>query len=79
MQTKFKIHDEIHFMENNKPQSGKIKGISTYEGNIKALHFEREVVKDKILVCYHCGPYISVDEQNAFASKEELQKSLFAE
>ncbi|MES2382821.1 MAG: hypothetical protein V4538_17370 [Bacteroidota bacterium] len=71
IETKFNIGDEIHFIENKKACSSKIRGIKI------------EVVSNVIiLTTYLCNKdeesnvNCKVEAQNAFASKAELLKSL---
>ena len=45
----FKIGDEIYFLKNNEIQLKTISGISTYEGTIKELYFNKEIKEGDVL------------------------------
>ncbi len=75
--SKFKIGDTIHYMESNKPKSSEIKGIGKFEGNIEMSSFKKSLGEGIIDTVYYTGFYNSVDEANAFGTKEELQQSIF--
>lgn len=71
--SKFKIGEEIFYMETNIPKKSIIKGISRYEGDCEVLTGSTRRVKegDQLFV-YHLGGYSVIEEKDAYASKEEL-------
>lgn len=75
--SKFKIGDTIHYMESNKAQQKEIKGISRYEGKVELSSLKIDAAEGKTVTKYHTGFFESVDEENAYATKEELQQSVF--
>jgi len=77
--SKFKIGQEIFFVENNLPKKSEIKGIAIYEGKCEAYNFTKEAESGKTLIVYHTGGYSSVEEKNAYSSKEELIESFSKE
>lgn len=75
--SKFEIGEEIFFMEFNQPKKAAVIGISNLEGKVKFTGIEVDNQQGVITTYYHVGSYSSVEEKNAYSSKEELQKSLF--
>ena len=80
MKSKFKIGDEIFFMNYSTPAKGTVEGISFVVGKHEtASRSKREGTFDKPSIEYYLGGYTTVDEAAVFASKEELQDDLFKE
>lgn len=77
MKTNFKIGDIIYFINNNEVKKEKITGIAIYQGDIKSLYNEKNVKKGDYLVEYHCGPYVTVTEDKAYKTSDELKLSIF--
>lgn len=77
--SKFKIGDEIHYMECNKPKCSIVKGIARYEGTVKGIRTEEHIIKEnEQKVVYHFDNYDQVAEVDAFSTVEELKTSLFS-
>ena len=79
METKFKIEEEVFFMNYDKPSKGVITGIAIVYGDFKDSSFERKGTTEKPSISYSIeGSFTSIEEHKVFATKEELQNSLFA-
>lgn len=79
MKSKFNIGDEIFFMKYNEPSKAVVKGIAFIIGEFEeSSSFKRIGTEEKPSVNYNVGMYSSIEESKAFATKEELQKNLFA-
>ncbi len=78
MESKFKIGDEIYFMSYTRPTKGKIEGIAFVVGKFNNSVFKKTGTHENPSITYHTGGYDTVDEGNAYATKEELQIALFA-
>lgn len=75
--SKFKIGDTIHYMASNKAEAKEIKGISTIQGTVEVSAFKKTVPEGVIAISYHTGFYETIEEENAYATREELQQSVF--
>ena len=79
METKFKKGTEVFFMNYSTPAKGIIKGIAVIDGDFKDSSFERKGTTEKPSISYSIeGSFTSMEEHKVFATKEELQNSLFA-
>lgn len=76
MLEKFKVGDEIWFMESNKPKSEIVKGIAVFNGHCKTLHDDVDA-SEIVIVRYYYDSWGYVNHSNVFATKEELKDSLF--
>lgn len=77
METKFKIGDEIFYMKYSEPAKGIIKGIAFVIGEFEDSSFKRKAVDGKPSITYSVGSYVTIEEANAFSTKDELQNYLF--
>ena len=77
MESKFKIGDEIFFMDYATPSKGIIKGICFVEGEFDNSSFKRKSEDGTFAISYSAGPYTTIDEEKSFATKEELKANLF--
>lgn len=75
--TKFKIGDEIFFMDYKEPKKETIKGIAIVHSEFKTTGFEAKQDENGPAVLYHTGGYSMIPEGSAFASKEEMIASVF--
>ena len=71
--SKFKIKQEVYFMDFSTPSKGKIKGIATIEGDLIMGGLNKS---NQVIYAVE-GCYSSLDEDKLFTSKEELNKHLF--
>lgn len=78
MKSKFKIGDEIYYMNYAEPTKGTIKGIAFVIGAFSESSFKRTGLEDSPTVVYSTGGYSAIDENKAFATKEELQNEVFS-
>jgi hypothetical protein len=78
METKFKIDEEVFFMNYDKPSKGIIKGIAVIYGKFKDGALERNGTEKPSINYSIENNYNSVEEHKLFSSKEELQESLFS-
>lgn len=78
MKSKFKIGDEVYYMNYSEPEKGKIKGIAFVFGEFTESSFKRTGSLDSPTVVYSTGSYFAIDEDKLFATKEELQNALFS-
>ena len=78
METKFKIEEEVFFMNYDKPSKGVITGIAIVYGDFKDSSFERKGIIEPSVNYSIAGSYSSIEEHKVFATKEELQNSLFS-
>lgn len=78
MKSKFKIGDEIFYMNFSEPSKGIIKGIAFVIGEFSESSFKRKGLENNPAVIYSTGDYSAIDENKAFATKEELQSVLFS-
>ena len=78
MESKFKIGDEIFYMNYSEPAKGIIKGIAFVIGDFQESSFKRTGLENNPAVIYSTGSYSAIDENKAFATKEELQNDLFS-
>lgn len=73
MKSKFNIGTEIFYMNYDKPTKGTIKGISFVIGKFK----NDEGTPENPAINYSMSEYETISENKAFATKEDLKKSLF--
>lgn len=78
MKSKFKIGDEIYYMNYAEPTKGTIKGIAFVIGEFSESSFKRTGLENNPAVVYSTGSYSAIDENKCFATKEELQNELFS-
>ena len=78
MESKFKIGDEIYYMNYSEPAKGIIKGIAFVIGEFSEPSFKRTGTENNPTIVYSTGSYSAIDEDKAFATKEELQADLFS-
>ena len=80
-EAKFKIGSEIHFMENNTPSSGKINGVTAYQGTVSKLNgLNISVPEGETAIEYSVhNSFMPVSEEDCFSSREELLISVFPE
>ena len=78
MKSKFKIGDEIYYMNYSEPAKGTIKGIAFVVGEFSESSFKRTGLENSPAVVYSTGSYSAIDENKVFATKEELQADLFS-
>jgi hypothetical protein len=78
MESKFKIGQEVYYMNCNEPAKGLIKGIAFIVGNFTDSFFSREATEDKPCIVYSIGGYAAIDEDKVYASKMDLQNALFS-
>ncbi len=71
--SKFKIGQEVYFMDFSTPRKGNVKGIATIEGDFTSGGLN----KSNQVVYAVEGCYSSLDEDKLFTSKEELNNHLF--
>lgn len=55
----------------------KLKVFQDTEGKVELSSLKIDAAEGKTVTKYHTGFYESVDEENAYATKEELQQSVF--
>ena len=82
VESKFNIRDTIFFMDMSLPTKGIITGITIFTGEDKKVTGEWYLTKDgQFSISYHVEQenscYITVNENNVYATKEELKKALF--
>ncbi len=76
--TKFKVDEEVHYMEDNKPKSGVVTGIIMKQGKGEGIHDKFDVAEGEIEITYAIsGHYYSIKEVDAFPSVESLRDSVF--
>ena len=78
MKSKFKIGDEIFYMNYDEPRKGIIKGIAFVIGEFENTSFKKIGTEETPSVTYSLGAYLVVDEDKAFSTKEELQTFIFS-
>lgn len=79
MKSKFKIGEEIYFMNYNEPSKGIIKGIAFIVGEFEdSSSFKRNGSVENPSISYSVGAYRTIEESKAFSTKEELQADLFS-
>jgi len=77
MKKKLTINDDIFFIKSGKVVKAKIKGISTYSGEIKSLYRTIETKPGEVIRILHYDTYEEVSEKDAFGSEAELKEHLF--
>lgn len=80
VKSKFNIGDTIYYMYGKCPTKDIIFGITFFVGRKQSAQGEtHSTMGDNPLISYHAeGSTRSISELDAYATKEELQKSLFA-
>lgn len=79
MKTKFNETDTIHFMDDNKPKSGEVTGITIRTGKGEGLNDKFDVKEGETEITYSIkGHWYGIKEENAHASILSLQKAVFA-
>ena len=78
MKSKFKIGDEIFYMNYDEPRKGIIKGIAFVIGEFENTSLKKKGTEETPSVTYSLGAYLVVDEDKAFSTKEELQTFIFS-
>ena len=77
MRKKLTINDEIFFIKYGKVLKAKVKGVSTYSGEIKSLNRTIETKPHEEVRILHYDNYEEVNEKDAFGSEGELKEHLF--
>lgn len=77
MNTRFKIGDEIFYMDFSEPKKATVKGVAVITGEFKNHSFDKNGTEEKPAVVYSVGSFFLVDDEKAFATKEDLQSFLF--
>ncbi len=79
MKTRFKEGETIHYMDDNKPKSGVVSGITIRQGKGEGLHDKFDVPNGEIEITYHiAGNWYGVKDTNAFPSLESLRDTIFS-
>lgn len=79
LKSEFSKGDVVHYMNNNKPTSSKIVGISYYTGNCESSRSSCNTKDGEVIIILHTSSYSDVEEIDAFESAELLKESLFGE
>lgn len=75
-----KVGSVVHYMKNDKPQSGEVKGIAVITGELDlgtSWHKIPELKKGESKSMYFMDSYTSLTSDQIFSSADELKKSLF--
>lgn len=75
--SKFKIGDEIHYMDNNKPTVNKVKSILIIEGEIEIGYKKYKTEPQEPITVYLVGYSTHVPEENAHSNLEDLKNQVF--
>lgn len=78
MESKFKIGQEIYYMNYDKPTKGIIKGVAFVFGEFSESSFKRKGTGNEPAIVYSTGEYSCIDESKAFTTKDELINGVFA-
>ena len=73
-----KNNETVFYMSGNKMKSGIIKGISTHEGTVWSGSTKMEIPNGEKKVIYTIENYDTVESVNAFATADDLIRSLFS-
>lgn len=75
--SKFKIGDEIHYMDNNKPTVSKVKAILVIEGEIEVGYKKYKTEQNEPVTVYLVNYSTHVAEENAHKNLENLKDQVF--
>jgi hypothetical protein len=79
MKTQFNEKDTIHYMDDNKPKTGVITGISMKKGKCNGISYNFDISEGEILVEYYVeGHYYGIKDTDAFETVKALQDSVFS-
>lgn len=78
METKFKIGDEVYFLDYKTPKKDVITGISVFWGVDKNVN-KRSTLEGQVKVYYYTSEkYSELEETELFKTKQALIDSLFS-
>lgn len=75
--SKFKLGEEIHYMENNKPTVNKVKAVLTIEGEIEIGYRKYKTEQNEPVTVYLVGYSTHIEEQNAHSNLQDLKNQVF--
>lgn len=77
VETRFNLRNKIWFLYNNRPVEATVRRIDIHhDKHCTYIKYETNLETDEIRNSRDNPQYVAIHEQNAFATKEELLKSL---
>ena len=78
METKFKIGEEVYFMDYKTPRKDIITGIAVFWGEDNNVNKRKALEGQCIILYYTKEKYSELEEKELFKTKDELVNSLFS-